>query len=176
LALSPRQSDFVMSIYFKHKIPIKSTMVFEKIFEPELRSSLKEKEELLKNCDKSYLFINDKIAGEIYSEDTELMKITDNDAESFPDAYERKYLDNRTSYLYSCSILPGFQGNGYGRLLYAHHMGYLKAFYYSLITGHSTSPEMDNLNKFFKAKFFPKRIHKNWWGTARVAKFFEIKI
>jgi GNAT superfamily N-acetyltransferase len=165
----------IPKISFKHYVPINCTMIFEtKCFEPELRISFDEKQDIISNnCKSTWLFINDKTAGEIYTEDNIILTTKD---KNFVDIYDSKYYNLLTAYVHSCAILPKFQGKGYGRLLYAYHLGYLKANNFSLLIGHSTSPEMDKLNKFFNAKFIPSGVHKNWYGTKRTAKFYEIAL
>jgi predicted double-glycine peptidase len=165
--------NLIPSISFKHNIPIEQTMMFEEVFEQELRLTPKDKYGIISNGNATWLFVGNEIAGEIYSIEVKRMfEIED----SLDDLDDKRYFNEKTSYIYSCAILPKFQGKGYGRLLYAYHLGYIESLGYTLVTGHSTSPEMDKLNTYFKASFSSDKIHEKWYGTQRVAKFYEIRL
>jgi GNAT superfamily N-acetyltransferase len=80
--------------------------------------------------------------------------------------------DDESVYVYSTTILPGYQNQGYGKLLieeFARHasdQGYVK------LVGHATSPAMKYLREKQGAILHSKGIRENWYGTDRTAHFY----
>ena len=161
-------------ITISHDVPAEKTLVFEQVYEEDLRSELKDKREMLDKGNTTWLFVDDELAGEAQSIGVkELCEIEDDKMEDIDD---RRYLTERTSYLYSFTILPKFQKQGYGRILFSAHLSHLIKKNYGLFTCHCTSPEMVSLCKSFGAYFMQDGIHRNWYGTKRTAYFCELRI
>jgi len=162
-------------IEFKHDIPTEQTMIFESIFEEELRMELTDKDELLAKCDCTYLYVDGEIAGEIYTIPIDILK-----QEGMGDGDDKKIIEDispyfgQTAYYYSTSLLPKFRGMGLSKIFKAYHNGYLKGLGYNKVTGHSTSDGILRVNEFFGAKNI--RTHKNWFDTNRDATFYEITL
>jgi hypothetical protein len=157
-------------ITFKYNVPLKDTMVFEKLFEKELRLDLGEKSLLTKDNYTTWMYVNGKLAGEIYS--LPVKQLLAIEKESLEDIDDIRYLHNDTAYIYTCGVLDKFQGMGYGSLMYAHHLGRL-AEGFDMAVGHATDCTMVDLVKKFGACMMQDCVHKNWFGTSRVAKFYE---
>jgi len=163
-----------MQVSFKNgnDVAVHDTMVFEEIWEPELRVDEEEKGNQLSMCVSHYMFVGGEIAGEIYS--MTMPELRD-DEPDMPDIFDTKYDDgSKVIYASSMALLPAFQGKGLSKTLKAYHMGYLKALGYALLIGHATHDGMDNINEFFGAKFLAE--HKNWYDTGRTARFYEIDL
>lgn len=162
-------------ITFKNKIPISDTMVFESIFEPELQLDLDEKEELLENCECTYMYVDGEIAGEIYT-----ISVPKLIAEGVEEPDDQKIVDDVTPYIdggvyyHSTSILPKFRGEGLSKMFKCFHNGYLKGLGYKVIVGHSTSDEIEKVNEFLGAKHI--RTHENWYDTGRKSSFYELPL
>jgi len=164
-----------MKIDFKNNVTVKDSMIFESIFEEELQLSLEEKTELLENCEKTWMFVDGEIAGEIYT--ISVQKLIGEGVEE-PD--DQKIVDDITPYVdygvyyHSTSILPRFRGLGLSKIFKCFHNGYLKGLGYKVIVGHSTSDEIEKVNESLGAKHI--RTHENWYETDRAAKFYELYI
>jgi GNAT superfamily N-acetyltransferase len=163
-----------MQVSFKNgkDVAVHETMAFEDIWEPELRVDEAEKANQLSMCVSHYMFVDGKIAGEIYS--MTMAELRD-DEPDMPDIFDAKY-DNAAKVIYASSMafLPEFQGKGLAKALKAYHMGYLKALGYDLLIGHATHDGMDTVNDFFGARFLSE--HENWYDTGRTARFYEIDL
>jgi len=83
-----------MKIEFKNNVTVKDSMIFESIFEEELQLSLEEKTELLENCEKTWMFVDGEIAGEIYT--ISVQKLIGEGVEE-PD--DQKIVDDITPYV-----------------------------------------------------------------------------
>ncbi|WP_301017329.1 GNAT family N-acetyltransferase [Thiothrix sp.] len=149
-------------------------MIFEGVYEPDLRSDLKDKAEMLREGDTSWLFVNGNLAGEAQS--IEVKKLCDMEEDEMADIDDPRYLTEKTSYLYSFTTLPAYQGKGLGKLLFAYHLGYLTSKGYPLVVSHCTAPGMEALCHDFGALFTEDGVHKNWYGTKRTARFCEIRM
>jgi predicted double-glycine peptidase len=165
-------------MYTFKKVSVEKSMVFEDIWEEELKLDNKDKSELLKICIPEYLFLDKELAGEIYSIDLKTMLKDDIDEDSddkkiSTDCSDERYTSEKTAYLESIAILPKFQKRGLGRVLLEHHMGYLKSCGYSQLIAHSTSENMDKVFSSLGFYFFKDHVHKKWYGTERTAKFCE---
>lgn len=161
-------------ISFRHNVSVKDSMVFESVYEEALQSDLKDKSDMLHNGDTSWLFVDDKIAGEAQSISVKkLCKIEEDEMEDINDP---RYLTEKSTYLYSFTILPAYEGKGYGKILLAYHLGYLRGRGYSLFISHGTAPGMVALFKKFGGFFTEDGCHKKWYGTTRTAHFCEIRL
>jgi GNAT superfamily N-acetyltransferase len=143
-------------------MPIKDTMDFELVFEPELRMGIEDKIDLLQSCAVAWLFVDGELAGEIYGAGH-----TDFD-EEIPDV---DHSDDTAVYLYSAAILPKFEGKGLSKIMMAHWLG-LVADQYEVVTAHCTHEAMTAICKGFGAEFFGT--HHNWFDSGREATFCKI--
>jgi hypothetical protein len=98
-----------MLITFSFEYPISRTMAFEKEYHPNLRFSLRQKRQLLKDAIKIWMFDHGRIVGESYG--VPLNRISE-----IPEGCPR---DPESIYCYSTTILSRYQGRGYGKILKA---------------------------------------------------------
>lgn len=152
-----------MVLTFRHDLTAKRTRIFEKQYEKALRNEDEEKDYILSKRLAVWLYVDGKLAGEAYG------IIVKEDDEDIEDTVGRP----NDIYCYSTTILPAFRGKGLGKILKAYWLGYVWAKYPGrIIIGHATSPAMVKINKQFGARFLGS--HEKWYGTDRVAHFYEI--
>lgn len=72
-------------------------------------------------------------------------------------------------YIGKFTILPEFQRQGLGKLLFARLLGRLYMCSCKRVCWHSASDGMDKLSDFFNSRIGP--IHQDWFGTGRHATF-----
>jgi len=147
-------------IKFSSVILLRDTMVFERLFQPQLRLSYAEKSGLLYGeCEwVVWMWVNEQLMGETYAV---RLKNTSEDYEGC-----EGFTKDSTAYVYSTAILPAHQGKGYGTLLKAHLLGMLrndKTLAYAV--GHA----YEGASIALCEKFGAKRIgeFKNWYKTGR---------
>lgn len=153
------------TITFKHSLPVTETMVFEKLFPPELRNDLRSKRTLFLSMRFTvFMFVGGKLAGEIYGMEPS----------NLPECIEGcdRYFGKKTIYIYSTGILKQYQGMGLGRVLKAYFHGLAFGAGYDLIIGHSTTDVILAHNKCFGARIIEE--FKDWYGTGRTAYLYEI--
>jgi GNAT superfamily N-acetyltransferase len=151
-----------MIITFKQFLPVEETMIFEKLFEPELALDREEKEELLTKSFVTWMFVNGQLIGETYG-----TILSDLD-EKIEDTKDER---GDTIYCYSTAILPQAQGKGLAKILKAYWLGTLTEFG-DIVVGHATTEGAYRLNRFFGAEF--GATHDNWCGTKRKATYYRI--
>jgi GNAT superfamily N-acetyltransferase len=154
-----------MIVTFRPEHPLEQTMVFEDQYEPELRLSLDEKRDLLHDAIATFMFVDGALAGETYG-----VSIPDSGEEI--EGYDMR--DAGIVYCYSTTVLPAFQGRGLSRVLCAYWLGLVKQAGFRLVLGHATSPAMIAVKRFFGARLITS--HEGWYGTARVAHFYELPL
>jgi GNAT superfamily N-acetyltransferase len=149
---------------FYKNIPIEETLIFEDIYEKNLRLSLERKKEILTKGFAAWMMVDGILAGEIYGiRPSDLHeKIEDVDGN-----------ERDTIYLYSTTILPQFQGKGLGKILQAYWQGSLPPSI-KVIIGHATTDIRMKIHLFFGAKLLKE--HRNWYGTKRTAQFYRIDL
>jgi GNAT superfamily N-acetyltransferase len=72
-------------------------------------------------------------------------------------------------YIGKMAVLPKFQGQGLGKLLFARLLGRLMISSCQRVCWHSSSDQMDRLSDFFNSRIGP--VHQDWFGTGRHATF-----
>ncbi len=152
-------------ITFKSKMPIKETMMFEDIFEPELRLGVEDKADLLASCVTVWMFVDGKLAGEIYG-----VRHTDFD-EEIPDV---SHAEPGMFYLYSAALLPEFEGRSLAKILMSNWLGRIAGLGVDVVTCHCTHPAMTHLAETFGGKLLNK--HENWFDSGREATFCKIDL
>jgi hypothetical protein len=158
-------------ITFSNYVPIQDTMVFEKMFEKELRLTFENKKNIVMDSVCAWMFVGGKLAGEIYSISAKKMLVME--PENMEDLDDLRYLTDKTAYLYSISVLDKFQGHSYGELMYAYHLGQLYTHYNKLV-GHATDcGATAHIAQKFGACMMQDCVHKNWYDTDRTARFYE---
>lgn len=150
------------------------SLIFESIYPEELREDEESKLKTMDGGEVSYMFIDGTIAGEVYS--LPIKKMIDMHDKNMKDINDLRYTTENTSYISSFTILPAFQKKGLSKVLYSYHLGRLLERGFSFVVGHSTSLGMDALNRSNGAYFTQDGLHKNWYGTNKTARFYEIRL
>ena len=169
-----------MNIKFKHFPSVKSMMVFEKEFEPELRNSYREKKELIADMDE---VIAGYIDGELFFEwyggrigcgDTVYDEPINPGQPDYPEFGYKNWDTSTTFYCCSNGLLKKYQNKGLGTICKAYTLGYLKGLKYEWIVGHANKEGSLQLNLRFGAK----AIHSftNWYGTGSTYVLYSIKL
>ena len=154
-----------MMIKFTKQVRIEDSMVFEGYYEPGLKLSLEEKQDILEHGIYIYMLLDGQLAGEAYG-----AMLCDLDEEIEDCAGESPW----SIYCYSTTILPPFQRKGWGTILKAFWLGQCREHTDSeWIIGHSTSPIIHSMNERFGAEHTVR--HEKWYDTTRVAWFYKLK-
>lgn len=152
-----------MILTFRHDLTASQTRAFEPQYEEELRNEDEEKDYILSKGLAVWLYVDGTLAGEAYG------IIVRDDEEDIEDTAGRP----DDIYCYSTTILPTFQGKGLGKILKAYWLGFVRAKCPGrTIIGHATNEAMVKINESFGARFLVS--HGHWYGTGRVARFYEI--
>ena len=156
-----------MKITFKYDLPLNETMQFEAIYPDELQMDLVEKQELrdAKGSIFVWMFVDDVCVGEAYGVP---LSSLDEAVEGLADA------DPRAMYCYSNTIMPDYQGKGWGKILKAHWLGFVKGAGFSLICGHARPNGSQQLNDDFGVQWlgdFP-----DWYGTGETYRLYKLTI
>lgn len=162
-----------LKLAFASKWPLRETMVFEQLFHPELRVSLHEKRDILRDAIAVWMYESTRgtLIGEIYSTPVE-KELDDPGEEGYADM--APYRGRRAAYVYSIGILKRFQGQQLGKVLKAYHLGRIRQAGFRYAIGHAKHPESCALNESFGAKLLTP--HRNWYGTGQLFRFYELKL
>jgi GNAT superfamily N-acetyltransferase len=157
------------------------TMVFEEVYEESLRLSLEDKEDLFEypTLVVAYLYVDGVLAGETYGVPAQDLFDEGPERESeHLDSADALFKDIATVaecadplYCYSTTILPRYQGKGYGKVLKAYWLGLTEGSFDG-VCGHSTSPTMVALNNWFGAHHNYEPSSEDWYGSGRTAWFY----
>jgi hypothetical protein len=74
----------------------------------------------------------------------------------------------------STTILPRFQGLGFGRILKAFFLGVVSRAGVSLVVGHAREGASLRLNRVFGADV--RSTHANWYGTGETYYFYTLRL
>ena len=174
LELNSKNRGLKMVITFRDDVPIEETMVFEEVYEEELREDLETKQDMRDRGYMMYMFVDGELAGEIYAM-TPCYINPDEDAAVLADVVGNGLYDGgKTLYCSSNTILPKFQGLGLGKLFKAYFLGYAKGLAFDKLIGHNTHDKVSGINEFFGGKVLCKT--ENWYGTGKTAEFYRIDL
>jgi hypothetical protein len=156
-----------MNISFTTSIDLDRTMIFEQLFEPELRLELEEKQNILRGGSGIWMLVDGELAGETFAATPYALAINGNEKIEDTDP-----LDDESWYVYSTALLKPYQGGilSLAPILVSCFMGYAKTYTEKLI-GHVTTERMKRLRSLFGATFGAK--HENWCGSKRTAEYYE---
>jgi GNAT superfamily N-acetyltransferase len=154
---------------------LRATMGFERVYHPNLRMSLPEKREVLEAPEALCVWMYDLrrrvLIGETYGIPS-AVAFGDDDEEGATDA--RPFVREGALYVFSTTILPRFQGQGYGTILKAYHLGRAAQAGYRVMIGHAREGPSCALNAGFGA-VLGKR-HPNWYGTGEAYRFYVLRL
>ncbi len=152
-------------VTFVTDVPLQQTMVFEDVYEPQLRMDIVSKFDVVSNGIVVWMFVDGELAGECYGLSALIYGEYESDFEDVP----RDATD--AIYCYSTTLLPQFHGRGLAKILVAYWNGLARGATFRRVFGHATSPAMVSVRAFFGATF--GAVHPNWYGTKRSAHFYE---
>ena len=138
-------------------------MAFEREYHPNLRLTLAEKREVLKNALAIWMFDHGKLVGETYGYPLD-------GRDELPEGCPR---DPRSIYCYSSTILGKYQHKGYGKILKAAFIGRVARNFHK-IYGHARPGPSQALNKSFGARL--GRTYKNWYHTGEDYRIYVLKL
>lgn len=153
-----------MKIKFTSDVSLEDSLVFEKVYLENLQWDLEGKQEL-KDDGTEFLYMIDAdtgaLIGEAYFLPLDTMKDWPADEEQLEDGLGPWY-GNNCMYAFSTTILPEYQGKGYGRLLKSYCLGLWKARGYDYAVGHARDGESIKLQQFFGATVI--QTFPTWYG------------
>jgi len=145
--------------------PFEDAAIFEKVYHENLQMEPDEKKELFKHSIAVLMYVDDELVGETYGIPTQELE------EEIPNVTK----DAQTIYCYSNTIIPSHQHFGWGKIMKAFWMGFVKAKGFKKVVGHTNMQTgSDILNAFFGARF--GQIHKDWYGTGTPYVAYEIEL
>jgi GNAT superfamily N-acetyltransferase len=137
-------------------------MAFEREYHPNLRLTLAEKRELLRNAVAIWMLENGKLVGETYGVPWD----SAGDMPGFP-------RDSEAIYCFSNTILRKYQGKGYGVILKAAFIGRVSRDFKRMY-GHARPGASQALNKKFGARL--GKTYKNWFGTGEDYRIYVLPL
>ncbi len=152
-------------VTFATDVPLKETMVFEDVYERQLRMDIRSKFDIVSNGIVVWMFVDGALAGECYGLSSRICEEVESDIEDMPSGA------TDAIYCYSTTLLPQFHGRGLAKILVAYWNGLARGASFRRVFGHATSPAMVAVRTFFGATF--GAVHPNWYGTTRSAHFYE---
>ncbi len=154
-----------MNIKFTKYVSLEDSLVFEKVYAENLQSDLQEKQEL-KDDGIEFVYLVDgetgALIGETYFIPLDKMKDWPAD-EAQPDEGLDEYYGTNAMYVYSTTILPKYQGKGYGKILKAYYLGLCASRGFDYSIGHARFNGSIQLNQSFGAKIVGE--FSDWYKT-----------
>lgn len=154
-----------MTVTFSDSVPLAESMCFEDVYEENLRLDRGEKQTIIDDAIAVWMFVDGALAGETYGISPRKL---DEPIEDYDGG------GHGVIYCFSTTMLPSFRRKGLGKILKAFWLGRCKESGFEKVIGHATSPAMVEVNRFFGATF--GAIHRGWYGTRRVAHFYELPL
>jgi hypothetical protein len=157
-----------MKLTFAHDWLLENSMVFEEEYNDNIKLDLTDKNKL-KGQGAEFIYLIDsellELIGETYF--IEVNKLEEN----LPGLSE--WRDKKAVYVYSTTILTKFQNKGFGKILKAYFLGYIKNKY-DFVLGHAKEMASIEMNKNFGAEIIKEE--KNWQDTNETFYFYKIAI
>lgn len=154
-----------MIIKFTDEVSLEDSLVFESVYPENLQWDLEGKQEL-KDDGTKFVYMKDEqtgvLIGEAYFLPLDNMKDWPPDEEQTEDGLSPYYGKNYM-YAFSTTILPEYQGKGYGKILKAYCLGLWKGMGYAGVLGHARAGRSLYLQLSFGAKVVDK--FPNWYET-----------
>lgn len=158
-------------IRFRYDVPLAETMDFELVYPEPLQFDLAEKQEMsaVPGTIFVWLFVNGHIAGESYGIPLATYDWEFEGLDTLSDSDRKKAI-----YCHSNTILPPFQGKGFGTILKAHWLGLVASAGFDFVYGHARPGASQALNANFGAEFignFP-----DWHGTDEEYRLYRLAL
>ena len=163
-----------LKLAFSSRWPITDTMKFERSFHSNLRLSLRDKRDLLREALVVWLYEADRgfLIGETYG-----VRVTRREVEVDPDEAAsdmRPFIGRKAIYVYSAAILPRFRGQGLSKVLKANFLGRAVGAGFELAIGHAQEGASLAVNEHFGA--VRGRKHADWCGTGSAYWFYSLPL
>jgi GNAT superfamily N-acetyltransferase len=165
-----------MNIKFTNEVALEDSLVFEKVYPENLQWNLEDKTGL-KDDGVEFLYMVDGDTGALIGE---AYFIVMDDMEDWPPDEEQPedglgpYYGQNAMYAFSTTILPAYQGKGYGRLLKSYCLGLWKGRGFELAVGHARDGASLSLQEFFGAEVVSR--FDNWYQTGETYNLYLQKL
>jgi GNAT superfamily N-acetyltransferase len=163
-----------MRLAFTDRWPLRATMIFERTYHRNLRMSFEDKRKLLSTRNSIVVWMYEpesrRLIGETYGVPIDAA-LGDVD-EATSDL--QRFAKTRTLYVYSTTILPRYQGMGFGKILKAYLLGRAFQAGYRVLIGHARQGPSVALNVHFGAELRGR--HANWYKTGEAYWFYVLKL
>jgi hypothetical protein len=148
-------------------------MVFEREYHEGLQLELDDKRELLRDAEALWLYdgASGVLIGETYGTPP---AVAYEDGEQGSEDIAPYTNDPTAIYVFSNTILPPYQRQGFGRLLKAAFLGLLIGRGYQTAIGHAREGGSVALNRSFGAQFVAQ--HDNWFGSGERYHFYALNL
>jgi GNAT superfamily N-acetyltransferase len=152
------------------------TPIFEEEYEEELREDEQTRRDIISNGLVVYMWLDETLIGECYGITPYEYAYAIDQGQGFYDEEDAisdvDMSDRESVYVWSTTILPQYQGGGYGRKLREEFARYASEKGYAKLVGHATTQTMVHIARSQGAIFHLKGIHEEWFGTKRTAHFY----
>jgi GNAT superfamily N-acetyltransferase len=161
---------------FTDRWPLRETLVFERRYHPNLAMSLSEKREVLRERGALVVWMYElgrrsRLIGETYGVPVQSVLVEEDD-EGKHDL--EPFARERALYVYSTTVLPAYEGRGFGTIVKAYLLGRAVEAGYRWVVGHAKEGRSVALNQRFGAEL--RRRHPNWSETGDPYWFYTLKL
>ena len=148
---------------FTLNIPLEESLIFEDVYPKIFQLSLSDKQWLVDiGATFIWMTLNDDLIGETCFIPIDILSSYCYESD-LGDGLDEFY-DCNAIYVYGTTILPKYQGKGYGKTLKSYFYGYIKSQGYSMVLGHARlNTGSLSLNKLFGATEIGT--FENWYGS-----------
>jgi len=165
-----------IQLAFTDRWPLRETLVFEDRYHPNLAMDLRDKRELLGEPGAVPVWMYEpgpprRPIGETYGVPVPVV-LAEEDDEVKEDL--RPFAKARALYVYSTTVLPEYEGRGFGQIIKAYLRGRARGAGYRWVVGHAKEGASVALNLRFGAKL--GRRHPNWSDTGEPYRFYSLKL
>ena len=158
-------------IKFSYDVPLDQTMTFEAIYHENLQLALTEKQDIrdIPGSIFVWMFVDRALAGESYGNP---LVADDEPIEGLKHLTDD---EKRTGiYCYSNTILPAFQGQGFGAILKSHWLELAAGEGFETVYGHARPGGSQALNAKFGAVFLDS--FPDWYGTGEEYRLYRLAL
>jgi GNAT superfamily N-acetyltransferase len=176
LAMPTPRSGRAIRLAFTDRWPLRETLVFERRYHPKLAMSLRDKRELLHEPGALAVWMYEpgpprRLIGETYG--VPVQSALDEEDDEGKDDLE-PFAKDRALYVYSTTVVPAYEGRGFGTIVKAYLLGCAFNAGYRWVVGHAREGASVALNQRFGAEL--RRRHPNWSETGDPYWFYTLKL